>query len=116
MMSGVESIVGRKIEKSVVELLWNATVAHKASFKLDDEIRHELYQNLRRLTYESKIYGETPKDILDPDFLSNFEKYNEAFIVRSGVYMIIDTMLHIKVPKEKLYEVLQAVGVEVIDA
>ena len=109
------SIVEKSIEKSVVEKIWTEAQAYNDSLRQSSNVRDELYQNIRRLTYETKIYGETPEDAFGPDFLDNFAKYNDAYIVRSRVYRIIDTLLYAKVPKERVYAVLEAVGVEVID-
>ena len=114
MIRSGESIVGRKIEKDIVDRIWTATEAYNASTLAHDTVRQELYLNLRRLTYETKIFGETPEEAFGKDYLSNYEKYNESYITRSGVYQIIDILQHVRVPKEKLYEVLQAVGVEVV--
>lgn len=114
MLNGV--ICGRKIEREIVERIWSATEAYNATFAQNGQslVREELYQTLRRLTYETKIYGETAADAFGPDFLENYEKYNEAYITRSGVYNIIHTLQHVNVPKEKLYGVLEAIGVEVV--
>lgn len=116
MIMSEKSLIGRTIEKDIVESIWTFAEAYNATFgKMgQSELREELYQNLRRLTYETKIFGETAKDAFGKDFLENYEKYNEAFITRSGVYNLIYTLQHVRVPKEKLYEVLQAVGVEVV--
>ena len=74
-----------------------------------------MYQNIRRLTYETKIYGETLEDAFGPDFLDNFAKYNDAYEARIRVYRIIDALLYVNAPKERLYAVLEALGVEVIE-
>lgn len=108
------SIVGKSIEKSFVEAIWSATKAYHEALG-NQSVRDELHQNIRRLTYETKIYGETPEDAFGPDFLDNFTKYNEAYKARIRVYRIIDALLYVNVPKERLYAVLDAVGVEVID-
>lgn len=112
-----KTIVGKKIEKNVVEKIWKAVKAYKDSIRLhqSSSVRDELYQNIRRLTYETKIYGETLEDAFGPDFLDNFAKYNDAYEARIRVYRIIDALLYVNAPKERLYAVLEALGVEVIE-
>lgn len=111
---GVFSIVGKSIEKSFVEAIWSATKAYHEALG-NQNVREELHQNICRLTYYTKIFGEKPEDLFGPDFFGNCEKYYEAYNVRNDVYNIVDALLHAKVPKERVYAVLEAVGVEVID-
>lgn len=116
MIGSDESIVGRKIERKVVDDIWAATEAYKASLKqgIPASVREATYENLRRITYESKIYGEKPEDFLGPDFLENFNNYHDAYVVRSRVYEIINALMYSRIPKEKVFPVLQAIGVEVV--